>query len=83
MIAVIVVENMRNAEIVADIVVPELELELPEEPGVGVPDPPAAADNWANPTEAGVARNTEYTFFRNVSPTTQLGLPEPAGILTP
>ena len=28
-----------------------------------VPDPPAIADNWANPTEFGEVRNTEYTFF--------------------
>ena len=30
------------------------------------PDPPAKLDSWANPTEAGVARNTEYTFFWSV-----------------
>jgi len=61
-----------------------------EEPGVDVPamvpdvsvgedpaptpDPPAAIDNWANPTDAGDERNTVYTFFRNVSPTIQLGV---------
>ena len=28
-----------------------------------VPDPPAAIDNWANPTDAGEERNTVYTFF--------------------
>ena len=33
---------------------------VPEGPA---PDPPAAADNWANPIEPGEARNTEYTFF--------------------
>ena len=33
----------------------------PPEPGVDdpTPDPPAAADNWAKPTDAGLARNTE------------------------
>jgi len=48
--------------------------------GPAAPDPPAAVDNWANPTDAGEERNTEYTFFRNVSPTTQVGL-ELSGIL--
>jgi len=46
---------------------------LPEgDPEVIALDPPALADNWANPTDGGEERNTEYTFFRNVSPTTQL-----------
>lgn len=30
---------------------------------VVAPDPPAEVDNWANPTDAGLDRNTEYTFF--------------------
>jgi len=47
------------------------------------PDPPAASDNCANPIEGGWERNTEYTFFKNVSPTTQFGLPDPLSILLP
>lgn len=44
----------------------------------GVPDePPALLDSCAKPTDAGLARKTLYTFFKNVSPTTQLGLPFP------
>lgn len=27
------------------------------------PDPPAAVDSCANPTDGGLLRNTEYTFF--------------------
>jgi len=42
---------------------------------VGVPDePPAALESSANPTEAGLARKTVYTFLRNVSPTIQDGV---------
>ena len=47
--------------------VPERETVVSTEDETGgegpVPDPPAAADNWANPTEFGEVRNTEYTFF--------------------
>jgi hypothetical protein len=50
----------------------------------GVPDPPPAADdNCANPTEGGFARNTEYTFFKNVSPTIHPGFPFPLCTLLP
>lgn len=41
------------------------EVLLEDEEGA-VPDPPAASDSWAKPIEAGVMRNTEYTFFCNV-----------------
>jgi len=51
----------------------EPEVGDPEDPAP-TPDPPAAIDNWANPTDGGDERNTEYTFFRNVSPTIQLGV---------
>jgi hypothetical protein len=37
----------------------------------------------AKPTEAGLARNTEYTFFRKVSPTIQEGAPEPPPVMVP
>jgi len=40
--------------------------------------PPAPEASCANPTDIGFWRNTEYTFFKNVSPTTQLGFPDPA-----
>jgi len=46
-------------------------------------DPPAALESSANPTEAGSDLKTEYTFFRKVSPTTQLGFPPPASMLDP
>jgi len=49
--------------------------ELPEEP-------PAAADNSANPTDPGLDRKTEYTFLRKVSPTTHEGFPLPDPPLT-
>jgi len=48
-----------------------------------VPDEPAAAESWAKPTDGGVIRNTEYTFFKKVSPTTQLGFPDPLTMLLP
>jgi len=81
MITVVTIETIRNEENVVDIRA-ALETEIPvgeEElevsvPAPAVPDPPAAVDNWANPTDAGEERNTVYTFFRNVSPTTQVGL---------
>jgi len=91
----VTVESVRNAENVVDTAF-EIEspvgeeepaLAVPEDPvgeeesAEAVPDPPAAVDNWANPTDGGEERNTEYTFFRNVSPTTQLGLEEPPAIL--
>jgi hypothetical protein len=45
--------------------VPEMVADVP--PGLPegdpAPDPPAFADNWANPTDGGEERNTEYTFF--------------------
>lgn len=68
----------------------ELPLELPLEVAVGVDpeveDPveelrPLAS--WAKPTAAGLARKTEYTFFRNVSPIIQVGTLEPLPILLP
>jgi len=46
-------------------------------------DPPlllAPEDSCANPTDIGLWRKTEYTFFKNVSPTTQLGAPVPASL---
>jgi len=50
-------------------------------PVPGVPeDPPAAFDSSAKPIDGGVARNTEYTFLRKTSPTTQLGLPLPPAL---
>jgi hypothetical protein len=67
--------------------------EAEAEEGETVPDPPAAADNCAKPTagvpllspvlEEVVPRKTVYTFFRNTSPITQLGFPDPSGILLP
>lgn len=37
-----------------------------DEEGLLVPEePPAASDSWANPTEGGLERKTEYTFFCN------------------
>jgi hypothetical protein len=64
-----------------------------------LPYPPATADNWANPIDAGCDRNTEYTFFytksrvecihtdvqltKNVTPTTQFGFPFPLTMLLP
>jgi hypothetical protein len=63
-----------------------LECALPEpvtlaltEPIVGVGTPPASTKlcafdaSAAKPTEAGLARKTLYTFFRNVSPTIHAG----------
>jgi len=82
MINVVTIETIRNEENVVNITT-ALETELPGElalavpeadPAPAVPVPPAAVDNWANPTDAGEERNTVYTFFRNVSPTTQVGL---------
>jgi len=52
-------------------------------PGPGVPDPPAKSDSCAKPIEGGEERKTLYTFFRKVSPTTQLGFPDPLGRLLP
>jgi len=70
------VESIKNAGIVVDIAPEDPEDPVgEEEPAEAVPDPPAAVDNWANPTDAGEERNTEYTFFRNVSPIIQSGLP--------
>jgi len=37
----------------------------------------------AKPTEAGLARNTEYTFFRKVSPTIQEGALELPLVMVP
>jgi hypothetical protein len=37
----------------------------------------------AKPTEAGLARKTEYTFFRKVSPTIQEGTPVPLPVMVP
>lgn len=37
----------------------------------------------ANPTAAGLARKTEYTFLRKVSPTIQVGTPAPLPTLVP
>lgn len=34
----------------------------------------------ANPTDTGFWRKTEYTFFKNVSPTTQFGVPAYASV---
>lgn len=40
--------------------------------------------SWAKPTAGGLARKTEYTFFRKVSPTIQLGtLPMPISKIPP
>jgi hypothetical protein len=40
--------------------------------------------SWAKPTAAGLARKTEYTFFRKVSPTIQAGaLPIPISKIPP
>jgi hypothetical protein len=61
-----------------------VEVDLPEPVAApGVPDPPAALDNCANPTLGGLARNTEYTFLRNVSPTIHPGFPFPLCTLLP
>ena len=35
---------------------------------------PRPLASWANPTEAGSARKTEYTFFKKVSPTIHMSL---------
>ncbi len=45
----------------------------PGAPSVSV----AFCDSVANPTDGGSARNTEYTFFKNVSPTMNAGAEEP------
>jgi len=88
MITVVTVESIRNEKNVVNLV--EEEIPVGEEPAVpvadpgpAVPDPPAAVDNWANPTDGGVERNTVYTFFRNVSPTTQGGPELSAALLAP
>ena len=39
----------------------------------------AKGDSCANPTAGGWNLNTEYTFFKNVSPTTHWGSPGPNG----
>lgn len=40
--------------------------------------------SWAKPTAAGLARKTEYTFFRKVSPTIHAGtLPIPISKIPP
>lgn len=92
MITAVTVKSIRNegnvvssAAFEIEIPVGELEPEVPvpepeADPAPPVPVPPAAVDNWANPTDGGEERNTEYTFFRNVSPTTQVGV-ELSGIL--
>jgi len=69
--AVNAVENIRNAGI-DDIAALE-DLVVVGELAEAVPDPPDTVDNWANPTDAGEERYTEYTFFRNESPTIQPG----------
>jgi len=51
--------------------------------GTAPEEPPAAVDNWANPTEGGLERNTVYTFFKKVSPIIQLGLPPPPPAFDP
>ena len=45
--------------VVLDVSIYKLET-VPEN---SAPDPPAALDNWANPTDAGLERKTVYTFF--------------------
>jgi len=80
MITVVTIETIRNEENVVNIRVLEEEVLVgEEEPAVleadPLPDPPAAVDNLANPTDAGEERKTVYTFFRNVSPTSQEGPP--------
>jgi len=76
-------------KLVAIVVEAALLLPVPEfpesvDPDVeGAPDPPARLESWAKPTEGGDARNTEYTFFRKVSPMTQVGLPDPLWMLVP
>lgn len=47
---------------------------------VGVLKPLASC---AKPMAAGLARKTEYTFLRNVSPIIQVGMPEPLPTLVP
>lgn len=42
----------------------------------GAPIPPATLESCANPIEGGLARKTEYTFFKKEFPTTQAGGPE-------
>ncbi len=53
------------------------------ETAYNAPEPPAALDNCAKPTDAGLLLKTVYTFFKNVSPTTQLGFPPPEPICEP
>jgi hypothetical protein len=72
-------ENKKKTSHIQEILVGEEESAVPEaDPAHAVPDPPAAVDNWANPTDAGEERNTVYTFFRKVSPIIQEG---PPGVL--
>lgn len=65
----------------------ELAVELDTFAGFGVEVPvvevlkPLASS--AKPTAAGLARKTEYTFLRNVSPMIQVGTPEPLPTLVP
>jgi len=66
-------EEEPGVDVPANVSVGEPEVGDPVDPAP-TPDPPAAADNWANPTDAGDERNTVYTFFMNVSPTIQLGV---------
>jgi len=69
---------------------PAVSLEVPvaKEPKVDpgpttAPDPPAARDNSANPTDGGEDRKTVYTFFRNVSPMIQVGTSAGTALLVP
>jgi hypothetical protein len=64
----------------AEAVVPD-EDAMPLDEGAKLP--PVAAESWPNPMDGGEARNTVYTFFRKVSPTTQEGLSPPGGISLP
>lgn len=41
----------------------------------------AISDSAANPTDGGLYRKTEYTFFKNVSPIIQEGVPPDAVIV--
>ena len=44
--------------------VPDVSINVPETvPEAAAIDPPAVVDNWANPTDGGLERNTVYTFF--------------------
>jgi len=44
------------------------------------PPPPPLPTSCANPTDIGFWRNTEYTFFKNVSPMTHVGPSDPTSL---